>query len=275
MRGEFLPVWSETWRGIWGPLSKHSDAPSDLFSELYRELSESSAAPPTSERLADIVGDPARARRMFRGIKVFSIGGERDAVRFLERAHAIAADLGGDPLANRYYVLIEAFLAKFSLRYDLRRPFSLHPTLSGVFSRLMRELKDVAFADSDLQPLLRDFEDALRDLKATPSESKIKTCIQKQVNLLEALGQKCPGVTVNTLGQIGRQVGTWPHDQLREAMQNVYRFTCDYPGIRHAGTPASRIRDIEMKDMVSVTVLLAGFVPYLSHRHDADLVYLG
>jgi hypothetical protein len=48
-----------------------------------------------------------------------------------------------------------------------------------------------------------------------------------------------------------------------------------YPGIRHAGTPASQIRHIEMKDMVSVAVLLSGFLPYLSPQHDANRVYLG
>jgi hypothetical protein len=38
MRGEFLPVWGETWRGIWLPLAKHRDAPRDVYSELYRAL---------------------------------------------------------------------------------------------------------------------------------------------------------------------------------------------------------------------------------------------
>lgn len=275
MRGEILPVWSETWRNIWSKLAKHQDAPADLFSELYRELSQAFVTPLTAEALADAVSEPAQARTAFRSVKVSDVHGERALVEFLERAHAVAADLGGDPLANRHFLLVDVFLTKFSLRYDLRRPFTLHPTLTGVFARMMRELKSFAQQDADLQPVFRDFEDALRDLKADSSESKIKTCIQKQVNLLEALGQKCPGVTANTLGQICNEVGTWPHAKMREAMQNIYKFTCSYPGIRHAGTPASRIRDIEMKDMVAVSVVLVGFVPYLSHQLDADIVYRG
>src|SRR5690348_6154825 len=38
MRGEFIGVWSETWREIWDVLASHEAAPGDLFCELYREL---------------------------------------------------------------------------------------------------------------------------------------------------------------------------------------------------------------------------------------------
>ena len=133
MRGELLPVWTETWRDIWAKLAKHFDAPEDLFSELYREFAQAFITKPTPEALADVVSVAARARSAFRNVKVSRVKGEASMVEFLERAHAVLADLGGDPLANRYFVLVEEFLTKFSLRYDLRRPFTLHPTLPGVF----------------------------------------------------------------------------------------------------------------------------------------------
>ncbi|MCK5241780.1 hypothetical protein KAR34_04940 [bacterium] len=47
-------------------------------------------------------------------------------------------------------------------------------------------------------------------------------------------------------------------------MKNLYSFACDYPGIRHGGRPKNAIRTIEMRDMVAVSILLAGFSPYLS-----------
>lgn len=146
MRGKFIPVWTETWRDIWSKLAKHPDAPDDLFSELYRDLAQSFKVLPTAEAMADVVGAPARARSTFRRVKESDLRGERGLVEFLERAHAVAADLGGDPLANRYFVLVEEFLRKFSLRYDLRRPFTLHPTLAGVFARMVGELKTITRA---------------------------------------------------------------------------------------------------------------------------------
>jgi hypothetical protein len=166
------------------------------------------------------------------------------------------------------------------LRYDLRRPFTLHTTLTGVFAKLVTELKAITKADAHLHQLMGEFEESVRDLRIDTTSARIKTCIQRQVNLLEAIGKHCPVVTVNTLGQICDQLGTlpnvvWPHDKVRDAMKDLYKFASDYPGIRHGGTPANARRDIEMRDMVAISVLLAGFTPYLSHQVDSNVVYKG
>jgi hypothetical protein len=276
MRGEIIGVWSESWREIWSKLSKHPDAPEDLFCELFRELNTACTAPldPATE-LADIVDNPDQARTSFRRTKASALMGEIALLEFMERAHGVMVDLGGDPLANRYFVLTEGFLNKYSLRYDLRRSFSLNPTLPGVFARLMRDLKDATAQDAALHPLMMEFEDAIRDLRADRSAGRIKTCIQKQVNLLEAIGQRCPGVTTNTLGQICEQVGTWPHNKVKDAMKCLYGFASDYPGIRHGGNANNSIREIEMRDLVGITVLLAGFAPYLTNLINSDNVYRG
>ena len=275
MRGEFLPIWSETWGGIWSPLAKHAGAPRDLFSELYRELASAFVLAPSPERLAEIAANPAKGRATFRQVKADGLQGERAVVEFLERAHGVVDDLGGDALANRYFILVEAFLSKFSLRYDLRRPFALNPTLSGVFAGLIRELKAVTLRDPHFHSLMVDFEESLRDLSKDSSSRRIRICIQKQVNLLEALGQNSPGVAANTLGAICDQVGSWPHDKIKEAVKALYKFTCSYPGIRHGGTPATALRNIEIKDMVAMTVVLAGITPYLAHQLDSDIAYRG
>lgn len=271
-----IGVWSESWRDIWSRLAKHPNAPEDLFCELFRELNLARSAPldPATE-LADIVDKPEQARLAFRRTKAATLKGEVALLDFMERAHGVVVDLGGDPLANRYFMLTEAFLNKYNLRYDLRRPYSLNPTLPGVFARLMRDLKDATAQDRHLHALMVEFEDAVRDLRADRSAGKIKTCIQKQVNLLEAIGRLCPGVTANTLGRICDQVGTWPHFKVKEAMKYLYDFASDYPGIRHGGTPSNSIREIEMRDFAGITVLLAGFAPYLTNLINSDTVYRG
>jgi hypothetical protein len=275
MRGEVIGVWSETWREIWSKLAKHPDAPEDLFCELYRELAGAFETTLDVTALADIVDEPDQARTVFRKTRAAAFRGEVALLEFFERAHNVVVDLGGDPLANRYFLLMEAFLDKYSLRYDLRRPFSLNPTLPGVFARLVRELREATYQDAELHPLMVEFEDAIRDLKTSQSAGRIKTCIQKQVNLLEAIGQRCPGVTSNTLGAICDEVGTWPHNRLKDAMKKLYGFASDYPGIRHGGTPANSLRNIEMRDLVAVSILLAGFSPYLTNLINSDTIYRG
>ena len=101
------------------------------------------------------------------------------------------------------------------------------------------------------------------------------TAVIKQINLLEALARHCTGVTEHTLGNVCNQVAHWPHRKVKEAMQNLYAFTSDYPGIRHSGTPSNARRTINMRDMIAVSILLVGFTPYLVEGFDAKRVWRG
>jgi hypothetical protein len=275
MRGEFICVWTETWREIWLPLIDQEDVPEDIFCELYRELAPALKAKPSVEDLADIIDNPIQSRDAFENTTADKIASERALVRFMEAAHPTLDELAGDGLSNRYFVLLAGFIDKFSLRYDLRRPCTLCPTLPGIFASLVRDLKVATIQDVHLDGLMKDYEEAIRDLRTDCSDTRIRTCMAKQINLLEAIGSRFPGVTANTVGQICNQVGTWPHESVKQAMKSLYEFTCDYPGIRHAGTPANALRVIEMRDMVAISILLAGFMPYLTDQISADVVYRG
>lgn len=279
MHGEFMGVWSETWRETWLPLideplgEGNEEFPRDIFCELYRELAKALRSQPSVEALADIVDDPVQSREAFEKTTASDLAGEQELLVFMESVHTLLDDLGGDNLSNRYFNLLASFVDKYNLRYDLRRPCILCPTLPGVFTSLVRDLRSLTSQDSHLNGLMKDFENAVRDLKQGCSDSRIKTCIQKQVNLLEGIGRAYPGVTKTTLGAICDQIGTWPHENLKEAMKNLYGFASDYPGIRHGGTPTSALRTVDMRDMVAVSILLAGFTPYLAHGLNPDAVY--
>jgi hypothetical protein len=278
MRGEFIGVWSEMWREIWLPLIEHpldedGEVPEDIFCDLYRELAKALKSPPSVENLADIIDNSLQSREAFEKIRTEDLAGEWALVGFLESANDTLEELGGDELTNRYFNLLAIFIEKFSLRYDLRRPCILCPTLPGVFASLIRDLRALTRADPQLDPLMKEFENAVRDLRYDCSDGRIKTCIQKQVNLLEALGQRCPGVTRNTLGGICEEVGTWPHDKVKAAMKDLYGFASDYPGIRHGNITGDHLRNIDMRDLVAISIVLAGFTPYLSDGLNADQLY--
>ena len=281
MRGEFIRVWPETWREIWQPLidlrlgEKGEVVPEDIFSDLYRELAKALREPLSPGGLGDIVDDPVLSREKFEKACVEDFAGERALVAFFEATHAALEELVGDELSNYYFNLLAAFIEKFSLRYELRRPCTLCPTLPGIFASLVRDLRALTSQDAHLDALMNDFENAVRDLRHDSTDGRIKTCIQKQVNLLEAIGRTTPGVTQAELGGICNQITTWPHNAIKAALRNLYGFASDYPGIRHGGNPAGALRAVDMRDMVAMSILLAGFTPYLSNALDADTVYRG
>ena len=108
-----------------------------------------------------------------------------------------------------------------------------------------------------------------------PSQGRIKTCLQKQMNLLEALGRDMPYVKEYALSSICDEVVHWPHRKVRDALKLLYGFTCDYPGVRHGGKPGSVLGELGMRDLLALCILFIGFTPYLSGRIDADAIFPG
>jgi hypothetical protein len=277
MQGQLRPVWQDTWSHLWVPLARRASrlGHADLFCELYPDLNRALASPKTVEGLAQITGDIRVARHEFRRVKSADLTNESELVAFIEGSYETLEDLGGDVLANAYFVLLDRFLERFGLRYDLRRPCSLSPTLQGLFAGLVGELRTVTAQDAHLDNLMKGFEDAIRDLRYGCTDGRIMTCIGKEIMLLEAIGAIAPGVTSGTLGEMCDQVGTWPHAAIKESLKKLYGFASDYPGIRHGRNTRGMLRGIEMRDMLAMSILLTGFTPYLTDQLDAELVYRG
>lgn len=258
-----------------------NDLAGDQFTSCLSEALSAAALAPEKVAAARAratertLNDPAKSREEFEKIRPEHLRGEAALIDFLETAHSALEELGGDDLTNRYFNLLSAFVEKFSLRYDLRRPLVLCPTIPGLFASLVRDLRALTSGDTHLDALMKDFEETIRDLRIDCSDGRIKTCIQKQVNLLEAIGRAYPGVTGTTLGAICDELGTWPHEKLKLAMKALYGFASDYPGIRHGGSPANALRAVDMRDMVAISILLVGFTPYLSDFLDPIRMYRG
>jgi hypothetical protein len=275
MWGGALQVWEETRREIWDQLAEHDNAPADLYVELYRELVPRLGTQPNEGELATLTSDPLLAAEVFRAVTSSDFTSESQLVGFLEATADILDDFSCAGIMDLYFELLGSFVEKFSLRYELRRPCLLTPTLTGIFSSLMSHVSAAADEDDHLGGLLEEFEGSVRDLRSDRSQARIKTVIQKQFNLLEAIGTAHPSTTKHTLGAIADELGTWPHAELRNALKNVYKFGCDYPGIRHSGRSSNALGEVAARDLVGVGILLAGFIPYLSDDLDCEAIFLG
>ena len=73
MRGEFIGVWSETWREIWLPLIEQpfgedgESLPEDIFCELYRDLSMALKKPTDAAAVSLLLGNAISLREVFEG----------------------------------------------------------------------------------------------------------------------------------------------------------------------------------------------------------------
>lgn len=273
MNGEVRPVWRKLWSAVLLPLSRHRDAQPDLFCDLYRELAPRLTPLPDERLVVEAVNDPKVAMVQLRRTRSSQFAGEIAILDYLERVFIVAEEHGGEDLAAEYVALLSEFIRTYNLRYDLRPPCQLCPTLPGIFMSMMHDLHQAMAHDAHVGTILHEFEQAVLGLRSDRSPGHIKTCIQKQVNLLEAIGRANPGVKRGELAAIGKELGMFPHGSLGAALGNVYGFTSDYPGIRHSGTPGSALREISMRDFVAVSLLLAGFTPYLTNMIDADCIY--
>ena len=365
MRGELVNVWEDTYREIWTPIAEEEGVPTDLFSQLYREISPALKEPldedvqgiplrdaiqlreafdralimsgveigladvevafgasgatdhedlqqrksVAEDCLAALIGDTASANRLleqtlsdlgddpkrraeakarardaivndafksrqaFEQVRSSAFVGEIALIRFLESAFEVLDEIGGDPLSNRYFNLLSQFVDKFSLRYDLRRPCILCPTLPGMFTGLLRELDTLSTTDQNIGKRLRDFKEAIQDLRVGPTEGRISNCVMKQVMFLEAVAAASEGAKGADLAALCKALEHWPHPGVRQSLLNLYGFASDFPGVRH-GTPSAGVeRDINMRDMVAMSILLIGFTPYLTHGLNPDVVY--
>lgn len=310
MRGDLKAAWPFVWSDIWIRLYETKGTPVELFSELYEALmpkprppcappepvefdEEGNATDPNdlaaraeydealeSYRQAKIAYDealtagPEEARIWLRERLQATLTTEAAAVRTLEKAFQCIDDIGGDDLSNRYVNLVEAFLKKYSLRYDLRRPFSLHPNLPGLFASVWSEVRSLCLADADLEKSIQEFDDAFRDLKLGPNAGRLKSCFIKQFNMLEAITSRNPQVTANVLSTMIGEVQAWPHPTVKQAAEKIYAFRGAYPNMGH-GTGGGALREIDLRDLVSVSLMLVGLLPYLSDDIDPQIVFEG
>lgn len=87
-------------------------------------------------------------------------------------------------LKEKYRELVVEFLDRYNLRYQVRGGCTLHPTVSGLFATMLLEVRRVSNGDDHITELLTEFEDAFADLKIDRTATRLKTCLQKQYNLL-------------------------------------------------------------------------------------------
>ncbi len=267
MIGSLRNHWEYTPEEIWEPLAALENSPPDLFNDLYGAADEFLALPTSDALSEEIRNNAAKAHDAFCALKGSDLRDETSIVEFLEAAYEVIVDYDVSGYAEFFKLRLREFIRKYNLRYRLDDPFKLRFLLPGSFTNLYSELQRLNTSNSHLSGLLQDFEHAFDRYARAQDPSDLKTCIAKASNYAEGLASATHGQP-GTLGVLCNQIGDWPHDKVKEALQNLYKFCSDYPGIRHAGSPKGMRRNLSVKDSTLICLLLLGFAGYLSPSVD-------
>ena len=262
---EFLPV--EVWEPLANYAVKNVEAPSSLFSDLFATADEFLAPRPTESELEEARNDPEKARQRFLALKGTDFTSEFSVVHFLEEAYEVITDYEIPGFGDLYCRLLRATLSKYNLRYRLDDPCVVRFLLPGSFTNLYAELQRVNTGNIHLAGLLVDFEKAFDQYARTQDPTDLKTSIHKVSNYAEGLASATRG-TPGTLGALCDQLTDWPHDKVKEALKDLYKFCSDYPGIRHGGNPAGVRRNLATRDVTLACLLVISFTGYLTPRMD-------
>lgn len=289
MRGELRFATDRILLEVWQPLLNIEDCPENLLGEIYVSLSEFLLEPTAvfvreedgsihdvsiriDVRAAEAASDSLAAETFLGALTAEDFQSEGHVLRGIEAVHETVADLGGDVFVEAHLALLRAFVERFNLRYYLDDDAKFWVTFPGIAAVIFRELRGAALEHPHLSQELDAFEHALAECLKDPIETRIKTAIQKQFNVVEAFGARHPSVSGNTLGRMLDEVASWPHATLPEVGKGLYKFACDYPGIRHGGTFESALRPLDLRDLVGVAMSLVGLTPYLSDGFEKSVV---
>lgn len=278
MSGSLRDAWDYLVVDLWEPLADYSTgisaAPPDLFSDLFASADEFVSPRPTDSELQEARNDSEKARTRFLALQGIDFASESAVVHFLEEAQVVIADYEIPGFEDLYRRLLRDALRKFNLRYRMCEPFSLRILLPGSFANLYGELGRLNAGNGHLTELLVDFEKAFDRYARAQDPTDLKTCIIKASNFAEGLASVSAGVpaTGNTLGALCNRTGDWPHEGVKEALQKLYAFCSDYPGIRHGGNPTSQRRLLDMRDSVSINVSIFALAGYLCSGLDQGAI---
>jgi hypothetical protein len=263
MTGTFRSNWQQSWREVWKKLAGTPQAPPDLFIQLFDVAIDYLIKPPVGNEYDIIHNDPTRAREAFRRLKGEDFKNESAVVAFLETAHRTISGFGNVRLVEGYVKAVKSFIAHFNLRYRVLEPFSLRQLLSGTFAALYAELEKLNGTNSHLAGLMEGFEQAFDSYIRSQHQGDLTDCISKASIYAEGVAAAASKHT-GTLAELCNELKCWPHKAVKGSIKTLYGFCSDYPGIRHAGNAAGKLRNLEGRDALLLSIILVSFSGYIT-----------
>jgi hypothetical protein len=198
--------------------------------------------------------DPALAREEFFALPEPS--DEPKSIEILEGFYDVLNEFNPE-IAADYREELGEFIDGYNLRYVLSNECKIQLSIQGLLLSQFMKLRNTIAANSHVSQSLDQLEATISELRYAAHEER--NCIGVATNLLEGIACSKTTNSENTLGRAIDGCNVFPHEALRKCVKEFYKFASDYPNIRHAGNPASRIRDLKKDDALLAIGLALSF----------------
>lgn len=274
-------AWVPTWREIWQPLLRRSRTPPDLVIELLRKVAEERT--PTRRGISERAGiflmaaalnrldldedlsSTRKATLAFRQLRSDDFLGGSTVARFLEAADQVIGEFEEPRLISWYRQRLARFIGAYNLPYSvLCPPLRLRARFPSAIDEAYAALELAAASDDHLSEALEGFARTWADFFEQDRPADLTAAIDKAAKVAEAFaGQRagCSGSLGDLIDRL-RRARHFPHAALAASVKSLYGFCSEYPHIRHAGNPDSKLRSLERRDVLFVSLLLVAFAGY-------------
>lgn len=160
-----------------------------------------------------------------------------------------------------------------NLRYSISDNCEFQLSIQGILVSLYTKLRTALSSNTNLEQAVKELEASASRLGDVVDEER--NCIRIATNLLEGIACSRTTNNQNTLGKAIDGCNVFPHEALRTCVKNFYKFASDYPNIRHAGNPASKVRELKKDDALLAVAVTLAFSSYVFDNDSGHSILQG
>lgn len=264
-----LPNWKIMLDDICIKLENSKYSIDDLYPVLlqtYLEKLKSKDLDDENSPLFNAINDIERAIEEFH--KLPPPPTEIDAVNIVEAFYDSLYD-SDEKLAEEYKNYLKDFLFKYNIRYCVCPPCKLSLTIAGLLSTQFDYIKYFAriSGPSSRIECIKILEEHLREIHRSHEEHH---CINDSIKLIEYhLYDK---TRQSTLGEaVDKSNSLFPHEALKNSLKEYYRFSNEYPNIRHMGFQDTVKRNLNKSDGILALSIAIAYSAFIIQNQDAIL----
>lgn len=248
--------WHFLWRNVWSPLSKKSYAHENMFLDLYTYEYKKLKL----KIVKEIYDNPKLAQEEFK-LRIVPIQ-EKTCIALLEGFYDVLSNFDAR-LCRDYRNLLDNFIERYNLRYFLTPDCKIRLSLVGLIVSQYAMLKKSVSSN----PLRRDcLVNLEKNVGLFHEDTGEANCIKQANNLLEGIAIDRANNGTETFGAaLGGCTNCFPHSALIGSARAFWKFSNDFPDLRHAGTRRNPrlIRPLKKDDAIitlSYAVILSSFI---------------